>query len=316
MINKIQLIYHHRYDRLLYEKFAFWISSWKTYENLRSRITINYHIIEKGLSNASPRLGFGQKVIESLIHLLEQYINYEYPIEDVRFQTGLTVLKEYTLLHTKKGYPLNNELIKKITSLEIHLRKGQHGWYLNKTREEQIWNADQPFSTFALSRYSVRDFGAESLNQKTIREAIKIAMKTPSVCNRQPWKVIVLRDFYKIKALLEIQGGFRGNGRNIDSLVIILINKSYFSDYRERNQLFIDGWLFSMSLLYAFHHLHVAACMLNNCFDIKTEKKVRKATNIDKKYSFIMFMAIGSYPKKFYVARSVRDEVDEITEWR
>ena len=85
-------------------------------------------------------------------------------------------------------------------------------------------------------------------------------MKSPSACNRQAWHVYH-SDSDEVKlAVLKEQSGNKGFGDKIPNLLIVASDLKAFMPAEERYQHWIDGGMFSMSLVYAFHSLGVASC--------------------------------------------------------
>src|SRR5699024_5455025 len=74
--------------------------------NLRGDITLHYHSIEKGLSNANMRLGFGKKAFNNLFNAMDEYLKLGYPTSDERFQQACSVLKAYVDFHKAKNFDI------------------------------------------------------------------------------------------------------------------------------------------------------------------------------------------------------------------
>ncbi|MGH2182869.1 nitroreductase family protein, partial [Enterococcus faecalis] len=118
------------------------------------------------------------------------------------------------------------------------------------------------FKYLALNRYSIRDYDSSDVDLGMLNEAIEIALKSPSVCNRQSARVYVINDKKEIKELLNIQGGF--NGYELPPcLILVTCDIQDFIDISERNQPYIDGGIFAMSLIYALEYQGFATCTLN-----------------------------------------------------
>ena len=86
-------------DKKRLSKYAYRLNQDKSVVNLRSQITFHYHAIEKGLSHKDLRLGFGIKALNNLFISLDKYIYKGYPLDDIRFQTALSVLESYIKVH-------------------------------------------------------------------------------------------------------------------------------------------------------------------------------------------------------------------------
>src|SRR3546814_1994141 len=70
-------------------------------------------------------------------------------------------------------------------------------------------------------------------------------------------------DLEIIDRALSLQNGNRGFGHEIPCLLILCTDLSAFDTAGERYQHWIDGGMFSMSLVWALHALGYSSCCLN-----------------------------------------------------
>jgi hypothetical protein len=116
-------------------------------------------------------------------------------------------------------------------------------------RESKInSNQNRPFLDIVYGRRSVREFTPEPVQDEDVARAVQIAMQAPSVCNRQGPRVHQFVDPRKIKAALDLQGGFSGY-KLPPRLLLVTCDLNAFLFAAERRQPFIDGGLFMMLLL-------------------------------------------------------------------
>tara|TARA_R110000851_G_scaffold181511_2_gene330014 strand:+ start:527433 stop:528236 length:804 start_codon:yes stop_codon:yes gene_type:complete len=166
--------------------------------------------------------------------------------------------------------------------------------------------------SFFLSRFSLREFSPRSIDDQTLQRAIKMAMKSPSVCNRQAWHVYDIDDPLLIEKALTLQSGNRGFGHKISKLLIITSDLKAFFSSKERYQHWIDGGLFSMSLILAFHSLGISSCCLNWSQGASADIKLRRALPIKPEHSVIMMLTIGYPNVANKVCQSPRRPLEEI----
>jgi nitroreductase len=166
------------------------------------------------------------------------------------------------------------------------------------------------FVDFVMSRHSIRDFDSGDLDTKVIETAVSVAIKTPSVCNRQPWRVCSVKGD-KIIKLLELQNGNLGFRDSIQNLLVVTGKLSYMRGPIERKQIYIDGGLFSMSLMYALHNYNIGVCSLNWCVNIKEDVQAKKILNLPEDEVIIMYLAIGHKKKTYTIAASPRLPLQE-----
>jgi len=177
-------------------------------------------------------------------------------------------------------------------------------------REIQVTTAID-FENFMKSRTSVRNYAKDEVLDKEVYKAIELARFTPSVCNRQSWKVHYYKDEMLKKELLKLQNGNNGFSDSINKLIIVTTDTKKFTKL-EGNQVFIDGGMFAMSLVLALHAQGVASCCLNTCLPYVDEKKIKQIGSIPNSERLIMMIGIGKYKDSFEVAISNRIPVDSI----
>lgn len=312
-ISNYQLWESYAFDKKRLKKYAYNLRSGYTEDNLRSKITFHYHSIEKGLSNANLRLGFGKSAFEELFFAMDKYIEMDFPTSDNRFQSAISVIQAYVELHRERNFIIDNIEEKLVGYNKYFINKDSNkGGYLTFSRKDLPDFERLSFEELANSRYSVRDFGNKEVRDEEVYDSIQIATKTPSVCNRQAWRVYYIKNESKVKNVLNLQGGLTGNGNNLKKLLLVTCDKQYMNGPHERNQTYIDGGLFTMSLLYALESKGLATCTLNTDFSIVKEKDMRNLLDISLSEDLIAFIAVGNYPNEIKVAKSPRDNVRTI----
>ena len=295
------------YDLLIFHKY----NGAKTYRSiaqLEGRIIAHYHVLEKGLSHPSPKDGFGIGVAENLVRLIDEYDELS-PNRPIQVRTAVSVLYKYKDSPSNDGH-LPAHLIKSIENLEVS-HSGNSG-SLTFKKEAYFSSSDASFGEFCLSRYSVRDFSKENVSIEVIKDAIKLAQKTPSVCNRQTCKAYVLTETSEIRRHLMLQNGNRGFGEKIDKLIIVTSDLSCFEGSTERNQAFVDGGMFAMSLLYGLHYKKLGAVALNWSYDSAQDRELHRLGIIPRNEKVILFIGVGHPSSEFKVAASCRRDIGEV----
>ncbi|MEO5893971.1 MAG: nitroreductase family protein [Ferruginibacter sp.] len=282
-----------------------------TKETLQAFIVKEYHAVEKGMALGNPRPGFGEVRIASLLNAIEVHES-KYggdPVLDIAFAG----LQEYSGFNERNN--ISNGVTERIKSKLLHYK--QESVSVGGTREiskSEITEAlDFDFGKFIKSRFSIRDFSEQPVNTADLLAAIDLAKYAPSACNRQAWKVYLIEHSNKEfkSKILDIQNGNKGFREQISALLVITGKLSSFGDY-ERNQSFIDGGMFAMSLLLALHSKGLGTCCLNNSFTAAKNKLFCNIMNISEDNVPIMFIAVGHLKNNFKVAMSARKTLDEI----
>lgn len=152
----------------------------------------------------------------------------------------------------------------------------------------------------------------EEVDLATIEKAVSMASFTPSVCNRQNWKVFVFTSAEDKRRVLAFQNGNRGFGEQASKVLGVTTGLQGFVSPGERNQCWIDGGMFAMSLLYALHSMGVGTCSLNWSVEMETDQGMRAAAGIPDSHAVIMLIAVGHYPAHLRVAQSPRKQLGDI----
>ncbi|XVH58075.1 hypothetical protein RYX27_17845 [Providencia hangzhouensis] len=274
-----------------------------------------YHGIEKAFSLPEVRKGFGKSSCLQLIDELGvYYVNYGYtPL----IQASLDILNHYIEFH--KGYIDNdisliseklNVLSNKVNEYKKEELMPLGGLTTIHKKDIEAINKEFGFYKFCQSRYTTRDFSNEVPEKSKIERAIINSIKTPSVCNRQAWKVHFIQGD-KLNSVLDCQNGNRGFRNSINTILLVTGTLSSFSN-SERNQVYVDGGLFSMSLIYSLHSENLGVCALNTAYKVKDEIKLRKSINLPNNEVPIMMLAVGNLKESFEVANSMRKDLSEI----
>lgn len=271
---------------------------------LKYFLTKQYHIIEKGLALPEPRLGFGQ---EKIMKVIKKTKNYEILFGADELTTSIRkTISEYLIFHESRNFSLPENFKSSINNF-LNQKKlyGNGGTKVINGKLASTLSPNE-FRQFAKSRVSVRDFSEEEVPENIIYSAIDTAKTSPSVCNRQGWKVHLYIDKYRIKEILANQNGNSGFTDVINKLIIVTADAKAFTRY-ESNQVYIDGGLFSMNLLLALHAEGLGACPLNTCVPYFKENKIKKISSIPDNERLIMMIAVGSLKSEYNVACSVRN---------
>lgn len=310
--NKYLLKRNYKFDMKKYLKYSFDFGVEKTKRHYEADLIFYYHKIEKALSLPNPRVGFGKSVIEELIKKLEHYTHH-YGWDEVSL-ISLNTLEAYYKFNKENNVDLP-DLLNTIKTFKKNIESNNQvnsGGVIEINRNDIAKMSNINFKDFVYSRYSIRNFAPGEVSLDLIEEAVYIAQKTPSVCNRQSARVYVYSDENIKKEVLKYQNGNAGFGEHADKILIVTEDLRDFRGAIERNQCFIDGGLYSMTLLYALHSLGVGACPLNLCLNYKTELKLKEVAKIDDHEALIMMIVVGNIPEKLKVAASPRRKVEDV----
>lgn len=280
--------------------------------NMLYRITAHYHVIEKGLTMPTPRPGFGKDIVSSLINYLKVYTTQNYPTEVQEVQTAIKVLLAYRDFNTTHN-SMDIDLEKAISSLvDLIVNSHFQGGSKKVLKAEYIKSCKGDFNQLASNRVSIRNFDSAQPTVSTIKSALELAKRTPSVCNRQSWSISFVRQKEKISKILSLQNGNRGFGANIPSLIIVKADLRAFLGAEERNQIFIDSGMFGMSLVYALQYQELGTVVLNWAVNKETDEQLKAELNISESEVVSMIIGVGYLKDELNVPYSQRKETDQL----
>ena len=292
IFRKIALLRNVYYDWKILTKFGSLLKSRDDSWAFDTKILMFSHGLQKGLSLRNPKKIFGLDAANKLEKLLSKR-------ESLFGSSWVTEMAKNVLsdlyLHNSGS---NNSKIERKNSINFI--------------SEDIDMSYEQFSKFVKSRHSTRQFSSKDVDINIVKDAIELAQRAPSVCNRQCIRSIVIKKKEVINKLLELQNGNKGFRDEINTLIIITSDARGFYEITERNQPWIDGGLFSMLLSLGLLSKGVGSCMLNWCVNPPTDIKIREILPIKNSEIIIMYMAVGHLQNSYVVANSPRRPISEV----
>ncbi len=263
--------------------------------HVEAQLMKDYHRLEKGLGFREPRHDFGSvprsRLARDVLRARGQ------PIEGSITSAAEDVISAHDLwVHSG-------------TRLDVC-----DGGVVRRLTPEDIVGGtlDDP-EAFFTTRHSVRDFDDQRVPDLSILErAVRLAQTAPSVCNRQAVGVNLYREKKDIVRVLELQRGSRGFREFVPALFVVHVDTRLFSVVGERNQKWMDGGLFAMTLNLALHSLGLVTCMLNWAVDNDLHEEMRSLLGLASHQDVVVLMAVGYPPPTYYSARSGRRGIDEV----
>lgn len=273
------------------------------YKQYQAVIIRWYHTIEKGLAFPDYKAGFGKNNIEALVSALENYLKDGYSNSSFFFSTAVDVLEKY--IEKNKAYGVKN------IELEERVRRLQGSSnHLGGTIEFVPVSSEQAvllnYENLVKNRHSMRHFSEVPVEMNQLLEAIELAQFTPSACNRQGWRTIVVSNHDTMEEVLKNQNGNRGFGQEFDKILVVVADLRCFNRDREIYQAFIDGGMYAESILNSLHFKGIASIPLSAALTNVQEYNMRKILKIHDAEELIMFIGVGNYPEMCITARSER----------
>lgn len=315
-LQRLRLVYLAQKDVSRFARTASLSTFGSTREQVVSRIIYNVHALEKGLARRNDaRPGFGRKAMSELNDALVVYTLKGWDPTAFAYQQGLSVIQRYREFHEQQGFevPFLTDVV------DPEFLQGDPGRVGAGTkvvrRVDKQHNSGKSFYELAQGRSSVREFSGRSIDLSKVMNALRNAERTPSVCNRQGWNVYWVEDKELARKVLAHQRGF-GYPQMPEVLLTMTVSNSTFLSPVERNQAFVDGGLFSMSIMYGLEHEGLAAVPLNAMMYYRDQLAVRSLLDIDDSEMIIMFMAVGDFAEESTVPVSDRKSAESFVKRR
>lgn len=283
----------------------------KDIEKMQYTLLRENHTIEKGLSMRNPRKGFGQQKVLNILEHLNSYVTLYYK-QDIEFLNyPLSTIKHYIEYTKAQGIDIPiierhyEELLNRLPNKTF---KELASGVVAETKNDILDKCNQGFSSLLCSRHSLRYFTDEIVHRDIIDKALELAQRTPSACNRQGWKSHVFNGDLCLD-LLEWQGGCRGFEHEIHTAVVVTANLKAFLSY-EIHQAYVDGGLYAMNLINAFHSLGIGTIPLSTAFHESKLKKLKEFC-IPENEVPVVIIGCGYMVDKFNVAVSERKNINQ-----
>lgn len=307
--NKRKLKLNFRKD---YQNYCEHSTVFKTdnFKKIESELILDYHGLEKGFLHDELRYRFAEHRVRRMIRNLEK-INYD-SSKSSQVSISFKILSDYYELHSNNNINIEDYFSKNIYNVIRENLTEKEDVYKVLTKDEYYKNVNDNFLDFSNSRKSIRSFSKELIKMDTIKSVVNIARNAPSVCNRQPTKVHFIQKKQIIDEILDIQDGLSGFRENINQIIVLTSDRNYFFSVGERNQLYIDGGIFLMNLLYSLHYHKIASCCANWGKEYQDDLKAEKILGLKPSEKIICVIALGYIEDNVKYTLSKRRTVDEV----
>ncbi len=180
-------------------------------------------------------------------------------------------------------------------------------------------NKELGFIELARKRQSVRAYAPAPVEQEKIEKCLEAARLSPSACNSQPWKFVVVTDTGLKNAVAKATSNkllpLNHFTRQAPVLVVVVREKANFTS--KVGEIVRDKTYTLMDIGIATEHFCLQAVTegLGTCimgwFD---ERKVKKLLNIPKSKRAELIITVG-YPKDNEVREKKRKTINEIVSY-
>lgn len=301
-------------DLKLVYRYMRWVGDYKELTKLESELFFQYHKIEKGLCMPGPKRFFGVEPARKILVLVRKWELLEADLTAPVYRGAIEAMHAYREAIGKTVIPaaVQSTLIPMLDKFLSERTERVSALSTPYQRMSEIGIDFESFGRLMQCRRSVRSYSTKSVPIDDITACIEVAQFCPSACNRQPWKVHIYQHKEKIDELLKLQSGNNGFGHQLNTLLIIAADMNAFFDGSERHEPYIDGGLFTMSLILALQAKGISSCCLNWCVKPQTDAKAHEVGDIPESHRIIMYLAIGIALDDVVVPRSARKGANSV----
>ncbi len=253
------------------------------------------HSLEKGLVMPPPRRPFGKEICDYLRNSLPGF--HATPVAAWLTEYSREVIESVDIANRANGRLEEGRVYRGC----IELRR-------NDIRESGPVNPQVFFKT----RHSVRSFTGPPLSAEMLGSLVKGGQTAPSVCNRQGARVRFYNDESLKSSILRLQNGNGGFGHLIPTVAVVSCDLRMFIGFGERNQAWIDGGLFAMTLVLFAHSLGLGTCFLNWSVGPERDQQLRELLDIPDHEVVVTLLGLGEIDECVLVAESARRPIDEV----
>lgn len=196
------------------------------------------HSLEKGLSSDVFELGHGFGRLVELADMVDIYAKRQYDTENIAYINALSILDNHVELYRGTEYEaaIHDMFVNIKPNLKSLSSSNKSVAGVKKvTRKSKQSNGSKNFEELVDGRSSARAFSEEPVDRNDLKDAIRLAQKSPSACNRQAIKIYEMHDPEIIKEVMFIQEGFSYQNPP-QVLTLIVADDHNFSGAGERNR--------------------------------------------------------------------------------
>lgn len=230
----------------------------------------NTHRLEKALIMRPRRGVFALGYIEETVQMY-QYVAGLPERDDSLVRWASDVLAEYfSVVDCDGSFVLESsgELFRQVNSRLVRSDekpvrgRAQLAPYLSSDRGD-VGVAIEAMEQLAMARRSCRWFLPGRVSREVVDRAIGVALLSPSACNRQPFRYVVLDRKSDAVGLASIVAGTKGFVENLSGVIAVVGSFDAFAGFADRHVPYIDASLATMALQFAFEAQGVGTCCIN-----------------------------------------------------
>lgn len=275
----------------------------------RHRIIRSVHRLEKGLSTRDRRPVFGEGYIGELVGDLRAVWDRREPDDQLRWAMDVTA-EYFRVVDATPAIETAEEEFRALLD-EVGYEPGGRAPFARQELPDVSVSPDQ-IASLARRRKSTRWFRDRAVPRDRLREAVAVAMESPSACNRQSYEFRFFDDAGLIDRISELAIGATGYRHNIPCLAVLVGRQRAYFDIRDRHVVYIDASLAAMAFQFALETRGLASCCINWPAIPRRERGMEERLGLDCDEVVVMLMAVGFPDPDVPIPYSKKKDVDQV----
>ncbi len=284
-------------------------------ERLYGELIRNVHSIEKGLSLAETRYGFGYKKITEAFNIAQLLAKEDSELYNEAIDMFADAVKMYLSFHKDHNYSDENVIeiesrFNEFLKCRISSQYCNGGVKFVKKRSYSSNEKDVINSLF-IDRHSVREFTGENVDHDRLINAIQLAHLCPSACNRQGYRIHVIDK----KGFSVFENWFDGIGGFTDQINLFIIITGKQSLYRREEELqyIVSASIYAGYLTLALQAEGIGCCFIQRPVVFNNSwKKISKQLDISDDEQVVCSLGLGCLKEEYKVPVSHRINLKNI----
>ena len=282
---------------------------------LLGEILRNTHSIEKGLSIENVRLGFGIAKIKEAFGFCCKYENLTGTMNVIPIMMFRDALVSYLTFHEENRF--TNTDILEVQEIVNHLSSRLSTTFEHKGGyskiERKYYTAEEQDTMCRLfeDRHSVREFAHTPIDENDLNKAIKLAMRCPSACNRQNYRLYII-DKNKFSLMKGWMDGIGGFANDIEKILLVTGRMSDFR-HTEELQYLISPTVFASYLTLSLQIVGIGCCFIQRTIvPSRRNESMKSVLSIPADEQIVCALGIGNFKESYKVPISYRLPYNEI----
>lgn len=283
----------------------YYVEGAKRKGDYRYSIMLLVHSIEKGMCMPNPR-PFGFDKVKELMAILNDYSeknNFEYEI-------GVSTLDAWKRFFDDHGWQSEKhyaEVVDFLVDKKLVYETGS-----KKYSPVTVASDSEVFERITFSRHSVRDYKDEPIRDEDIELALKAFVETPTACNRQMCRLIIVKSIGVKDELNKVIIGLPGFNKEHVNFFIITYDLAAFAYSGERQQGLFNAGLCTMSFVNALHVKGIGSCCLQWSNKHSEDQRIRKLLGLRESERIGVVIGAGYYLTDNTIPCSARRKIIDI----